>query len=96
MSSKVAASTLRADVETNVICGNSSMARKSLLRRCSSRWALRVSMLAAWMRRRALERDGSLPSRWAVPSNSLKAPRTLVTIACRATKPMRLCVGSMA
>ena len=33
--------------------------------------------------------------RTAVPSNSLNAPRTLVTIAWRATKPMRVWAASM-
>ena len=50
-------------VETKVISGNSSMARKSLLRRCSSRWALRVSMLAALIVTLALELAGLSPSR---------------------------------
>ncbi len=93
-SSAKASPAWRAAVETNVMVGCSSIARKSLLRRCSSRWALRVSMLLAWIVTVAVERDGSLPSRTAVPSNSLKAPRTLVTIAWRATKPMRLWPGS--
>ena len=70
------------------------MARKSLLRRCSSRWALRVSMLAALIVTCARELAGLAPSSVAVPSNSLNAPRTLVTMAWRATKPIRECAGS--
>ena len=38
---------------------------------------------------------GSSPM-WAVPVNSSNDPRTFVTMAWRATKPMRLWVGSMA
>jgi hypothetical protein len=53
-------------------------------------------MLATWMVMSALDLDGSAPSIVAVPSHSLNAPRTLVTIACRATKPRRLCAVSMA
>ena len=37
---------------------------------------------------------GFVPSSTAVPVNSLNAPRTLVTMACRATKPIRVCAGS--
>jgi hypothetical protein len=94
VSSKVVSSTGRTAVETKVISGCSAIARKSLLRRCSSRWALRVSMLAALMVTRAEERVGLAASMVAVPSNSLNAPRTLVTIACRATKPIRVWAGS--
>ena len=38
---------------------------------------------------------GSAVSTWAVPLNSLNWPRTLVTIAWRATKPRRVWAGSM-
>src|SRR3954454_1928321 len=44
-------------VEANVISGYSSMARKSLLRRWASRCSLRVSMLAAWMVRVAVDAE---------------------------------------
>ena len=56
--------------------------------------ALRVSMLAAWMVTLTgrVGRVGAVDA--ALPSKSLNAPRTLVTIACRATKPMRLWAGS--
>jgi len=64
------------------------------VRRCSSRWALRVSMLAASIVRRTLELAVLFPSTVAVPSNALNEPRTFVTIACRATKPIRVWVGS--
>src|SRR5690349_25167959 len=47
VTSKVVSPAWRTPVEAKVIFGYSCMARKSLLRRCSSRWALRVSMLAA-------------------------------------------------
>ena len=77
-----------------MICGYSCIARKSLPRRCSSRWALRVSMLAASIVTCTREFAGLAPSRVAVPSNSLNAPRTFVTIAWRATKPIRVCAGS--
>ena len=38
--------------------------------------------------------DGVVVSRCAVPENSVKAPRTVVTIACRARMPMRVCATS--
>ena len=41
-----------------------------------------------------LEALRSSPSTIAAPSNSLNEPRTLVTIAWRATKPIRVWVGS--
>ena len=72
------------------------MAKKSLLSRWPSRWALRVSMLAAVIVSCELEFVGLAASRVAVPANSLNEPRTLVTIAWRATKPMRVWVGSRA
>ena len=42
----------------------------------------------------AEEADGFAVSRWAVPSNSVNWPRTVVTIAWRAEKPMRVWVTS--
>ena len=52
-------------------------------------------MLAAWMVSWALDLAKSPASTTALPSNSLNAPRTLVTIAWRATKPMRVWAASM-
>ena len=52
-------------------------------------------MLAAWMVSSAVDLARSSASTTALPSNSLNAPRTLVTIACRATKPMRVWAASM-
>src|SRR5215207_2278908 len=91
---KVLSSSCWAAVETKVISGNVSISRKSLLRRWASRCSLRVSMLSALTVTVTDDLLGSSPSSCAVPSNSLKAPRTLVTIACRATNPIRVCAGS--
>jgi hypothetical protein len=52
-------------------------------------------MLAAEICTEAVERLGSSKSRSAVAVNSAKEPRTLLTMACRATKPMRLWDGSI-
>ena len=71
------------------------MSKKSLDRRCPSRSALRVSMLAAWIVSRSCDVLGSSASKEAEPAKSLNDPRTLVTMAWRATKPIRLCVGSI-
>ena len=79
-----------------VICGNVSMSKKSLLRRWPSRSALRVSMLAASMVSSRWLAAGFSASKYPVPVNSLNEPRTLVTMAWRATNPIRLWVGSMA
>ena len=38
---------------------------------------------------------GSAVSMVAAPANSLNTPRTVVTIAWRAEKPMRVCEASM-
>src|SRR3546814_18412642 len=74
--------------------GNSSIAKKSLLFRWASRSALRVSMLAAWIVILAEDLDGSAASAWTVHSNSLKAPRTFVTMAWRAVKQSVLRLAS--
>ena len=42
-----------------------------------------------------MESAGLAVSMWAVPCHSSNEPRTLVTIAWRATKPSRLWAGSM-
>lgn len=81
-------------VERKVMSGNVGASRKSLVRRCWSRCSTPVSMLSALITTWPEERDGSAPSRWAVPSNWWNAPRTLVTMAWRATKPIRVWVGS--
>ena len=90
VTSKVVSPAWRTPVEAKVIFGYSCMARKSLLRRCSSRWALRVSMLAASIVTSTREFAGFSPSSTAVPANSSNEPRTLVTMAWRATKPIRV------
>ena len=79
---------------TKLISGKVSTSKKSAERRCASRSAWRVSMLAARMFTLAEEAAGSVVSRCAPPSNSLNWPRTVVTIACRAEKPIRLWVMS--
>lgn len=63
--------------------------------RHAMRSALGVSMLAALMVNCRFELAGFSASKWPDPSNSLNEPRTLVTIAWRATNPMRLWVGSI-
>ncbi len=82
------------EVPTKVIFGNCSTSKKSGLFRWPSRPSLRVLTLAASMTTRRLDAAGLAPSMVAVPSNDSKVPRTLVTIACRATKPTWLCAGS--
>ena len=42
-----------------------------------------------------LERAGAAASMWAVPSNSSNWPRTVVTMAWRAEKPMRVWLASI-
>jgi hypothetical protein len=52
-------------------------------------------MLAAWIVSCRCEFAGFVVSSSPPPSNSSNEPRTLVIIAWRATKPIRLCAGSM-
>jgi hypothetical protein len=52
-------------------------------------------MLVALMVMVALDFAGSSVSITIFPVKSLNAPRTFVTIACRATKPILLCAGSI-
>ena len=52
-------------------------------------------MLAALIVSVEVDLVKSSASTTALPSTSLNAPRTLVTIACRATNPTRVCEGSM-
>ena len=83
------------EVDSKVISGYCSIARKSLLRRWASRCSCRVSMLAAWMT--SLTEDWETTSSMCtVPSNSVNCPRTFVTMACRATNPTVVCATSMA
>ena len=82
-------------VETKVISGLASASKKSPETRWPSRSGLPVSMLAVLMVTFAHDLLGSAASMWAVPSKSLKAPRTVETIACRALKPIRVWLGSM-
>ncbi|CAM5678140.1 hypothetical protein SGRIM128S_07407 [Streptomyces griseomycini] len=82
-------------MERNVIVGNSSVLKKSALFRWPSRSALPVSMLSITTSTVAVELDGSVPSRRSVPVKSWKLPLTLVTMACRATKPIVVCAGSI-
>jgi hypothetical protein len=56
-------------------------------------WA--VVRLATWRTTSAVEAVGSASSRWRWPARSGKCPRTLVTMAWRATKPTRLWAGSI-
>ena len=71
------------------------MSKKSADFRWASRSALPLSMLAICAVSVALEADGLAPSRVMEALNSLNEPRTLVTMACRATKPKRVWAGSM-
>ena len=82
-------------VLTKVMVGKRSTSKKSALRRCSSRWSLRVSTLADWIVTVAREFDRSSRSASNSPSSSLKEPRTVVTIACRAENPRREWPGSI-
>src|SRR5690606_9527581 len=69
--------------------------KKSALRRCASRSGEPVSMLAVWMETSHQERSGSSLSRWRVPANSLKRPRTVVNIMCLVENSTVEWVGSM-
>src|SRR4051794_18905629 len=93
VTSKVVSPTWRISVETKAICGYCSSARKSLVQVLVALGVAGVD--AGGVDGHADAGDGGLaPSMTAVPSNSLNEPRTFVTIACRATKPMRVWVGS--
>jgi hypothetical protein len=50
--------------------------------------------LLAWIVTCTLQVLGSADGSCAVPSNSLNAPRTFVTMACRAAKPILVCAAS--
>ena len=51
-------------------------------------------MLAVLIRMDTVLAGGFAASRWATPPKSVKAPRTVVTIACRARMPIRVCAMS--
>ena len=72
------------------ITGYWSCSKKSPDSRWPLRCSLRVSTLATVTEASALLFSGFAPSTWILPSNSLKPPRTLVTIACRAMNPTEL------
>ena len=76
-----------------VMVGNFSTSRKSPETRWASRSLVPVSIEAVCRVASAVEEAASAPI-VMLPVNSWKAPRTLVTMRCRATKPMRVWVGS--
>ena len=82
-------------VEAKVHSGKFSASKKSADLRWPSRSALPVATLAALIVSLTHEAAGFAVSMWAVPCHSSNEPRTLVTIACRATKPSRLWLVSM-
>ena len=67
--------------------------RKSEDRRCSSRWAWFVTMLAALTVAATEEASGVAPIT-IVPSNSVNEPRTFEATRCRTTKPTVEWIGS--
>ena len=81
-------------VELKVMSGYLSCSKKSPESRWPLRCSLRVSTLATFTVAVALLFSGFAPSMWISPSNSLKPPRTLVTMACRAMNPTELCATS--
>ena len=74
---------------------DSSMSKKSLLRRWPSRSVLPVSMLRTLMTICALDCVGLRSSRWTLPSNSVNEPRTFVTMAWRAGHETDASVGGV-
>ena len=74
---------------------STSTSKKSALRRCASRSGDPVLTEASCTVTSAVEPVGFAASITMVPATSSNAPRTLVTIACRATKPRREWLGSM-
>ncbi len=77
-----------------MIFGWFSTSRKSPLFRCPSRCSLLVRTLAASISTSAEDFVGSAWSILITPEKTLKPPRTVATIACRAAKPSRVCAGS--
>ena len=82
-------------VEANVISLFTSTSKKSAPRRCASRSGDPVFTEASWTATEAVEPLGLAASITIVPATSSNEPRTLVTIAWRATKPTRVWLGSM-
>ena len=82
-------------VLVKVRVGNCSTSRKSADFTWASRSALLVLKLEATMVSEADDFAGSAPSSVRLPVNSEKPPRTLATMAWRATKPIVECVGSI-
>jgi hypothetical protein len=76
------------------ISGQRSTFRKSGERRCASRWASPVSMLAATIVTSTEDRSGS-SAMTIVPANSRKRPRVLAIIMCRATNSICQRAGSI-
>ena len=76
------------EVDSKVISGNCSTEKKSSPRTWPSRSALPVLTEAVLMTALATETAGFSWSTTTEPSNSSKVPRTLVTMAWRATKAM--------
>ena len=79
----------------NVISLFTATSKKSGLRRCASRSGEPVFTEASCTATDAVEPLGLRPSTTIVPATSSNAPRTLVTMAWRATKPTRVWLGSM-
>ena len=79
----------------NVIALLTSTSKKSGPRRCASRSGDPVFTDASCTATVAVEPLGFRPSTTIVPATSSKAPRTLVTMAWRATNPTRVWLGSM-
>ena len=79
----------------NVISLLTSTSKKSALRRCASRSAEPVFTEASCTATVAVEALGLAASTTMVPATSSNAPRTLVTMAWRATKPTRVWLASM-
>ncbi len=82
-------------VEAKVISLLTSTSKKSGLRRCASRSGDPVVTEASCTATCAVEPEGLAASMTTVPATSANEPRTLATIAWRATKPSREWLGSM-
>lgn len=80
-------------MDRNVIVGWVSTSKKSLLRRCPSRWSLPVLIDERSICASACDSNGlALVVMLAVYFS--KCPRTLDTIRCRTTKPISVWAGS--
>ena len=78
----------------NVIVGYSSIRKKSPLLRCSSRFPVSVWTLAVTIST-ATEESSGRSATSICPENSVKRPRTLVSM-CRATNSTDVCATSSA